>query len=110
MSLIIVTSCLVALASPLTTRRHAVIGAAAALGGTLQSGASANAVEPPYRVAMSVLIDPVAKTRGELIVEVVPAAPRPGASRRSCCLPREGQLAPRGPNPGKLTHFTARFC
>ena len=69
-SFALLVSCVAALTTPPMTRRNAVLGAAATIGGN-QAGA-ANAAEAPYRVAMSVLVDPQAQTRGEIIVEVVP--------------------------------------
>ena len=63
--------CLVALRTPpLTSRRQAALsGAAAALVGSIGSAAAA---DPPYRVAMMVLIDPQKQSRGELVIEVLP--------------------------------------
>ena len=47
-----------------------MLGAAALVGCGGESGASA--AEPPYRVSMSVLLDPQKQQRGEIIVEVLP--------------------------------------
>ena len=75
MALFLSSLCLVALRTPpLTSRRQAALsGAAAALvgvgGGRIGSAAAA---EPPYRVAMTVLLDPQKGSRGELLIEVLP--------------------------------------
>ena len=77
--------CLVALHTPpLTSRRQAALsGAAAALlpgvgGGSIGSAAAA---DPPYRVAMTVLLDPQKQSRGELVIEVLPEWAPLAASR-----------------------------
>ena len=66
-------SCLAALRTPpLATRRQTALTGAAALllGGEI---GSANAADSkPYRVAMTVLLDPQKQTRGELVIEVLP--------------------------------------
>lgn len=51
---------------PQLTRRTTVLGGVVAL------AASAEAAESPYRVAMSVLLNPQEQTHGEIVVEVVP--------------------------------------
>lgn len=51
-----------------TSRRLAIASAAAVLIGSCGSASAAE----PYRVAMSVLLDPQKQTRGEVIIEVVP--------------------------------------
>ena len=77
MALFLSSLCLVALRTPpLTSRRQAAVsGAAAAATAALVGGGrigSAAAAEPPYRVAMTVLLDPQKGSRGELVIEVLP--------------------------------------
>eukprot|EP00964_Phaeocystis_antarctica_P101051 scaffold66575_cov54-Phaeocystis_antarctica.AAC.1 len=77
MALFLSSLCLVALRTPpLTSRRQAAIsGAAAAATAALVGGGrigGAAAAEPPYCVAMTVLLDPQKGSRGELVIEVMP--------------------------------------
>ena len=64
----------------LASRRNAILaGAACAVSGSQAS--PAHAAEPPFRVTMSVLIDPVQRTTGEVVIEVVPEWAPLGAER-----------------------------
>ena len=73
MALFLSSICLVALRTPpLTSRRQVALSSAAAVLVGGGSTGSAAAADPPYRVAMTVLLDPQKQSRGELVVEVMP--------------------------------------